>query len=167
MTRTGILRVFAHRPQQRLRIENVDAHGGADHGRVEPRALGIALLGFLLEPYHPAVRADLDHPVTASFLRGRLDGSDGDFRFVLPVPVQHFAVVHLVDVVAAEDQRFLRRLHFDALEVLKHGIRGALIPVLADPLHGRKNFNVLAHFRGKDIPAVANVPGQVQGFVLC
>ena len=167
VARTGILCVLANRPQQRLRVEDVNAHRGADHRGVEPRPPRVAVLRLLLEPHHAAVLANLHHPETARFLRRGLDGSDGDLRPVRPVPVQHFAVVHLVDVVAGEHQRLLQRFHLHALQVLEHGVGCTLVPVLSHALHGRNHFDVFAQFRGEDVPAVANVPREIQRFILC
>ena len=86
---------------------------------------------------------------------------------LLPVPVHHLVVVHLIDVIAGEDQRLLGRFGLDALEVLEDGVGGALVPVLVDPLHGRDHFDVFAQFGREDVPAVADVADQFQRFVLC
>ena len=83
------------------------------------------------------------------------------------MPVEHLAVVHLVDVVAGEDQGMLGRFGLDALDVLEDGVGGALVPVLVHPLHGRNDFDVLAQFGREDVPAVADVADQFQGLVLC
>ena len=61
----------------------------------------------------------------------------------------------------------LGRFGLDALEILIDGVGGALVPVLADALHGRDDFDVLAKFGREDVPAVADVADQVQRFVLC
>jgi len=41
---------------------------------------------------------------------------------VLLVPVQHLVVIHLVDVVSAENQSQLGRFGFDALEILENRV---------------------------------------------
>ena len=83
------------------------------------------------------------------------------------MPVEHLAVVHLVDVVAGEDQDVLGRFGLDALEILEDGVGGALVPVLVDALHGRNDFDVFAQLGREDVPAVADVADQFQRFVLC
>src|SRR5581483_2297566 len=94
------------------------------------------------------------------------DGGDGDIGVILPVPVHHLAVIHFVNVVARENQRVFGVLDFDALEVLKDGVGRALVPVLMDPLHRGDYFDEFTEFGRKDVPSIANVPGQFQGFVL-
>ena len=66
------------------------------------------------------------------------------------VPVQHLVVVHLVDVVAREDQGLFRRFGLDALKILKYRVRRPLVPVLVHALHGRQHFDVFAQLRRKE-----------------
>ena len=167
MAGVGVLRVFVQRLQQHIGIEDVDPHGGADHGGIEARALGVAVLRLLLEAHDAVVLVDLGHAEARGFLRRHLDGGDGDVGLVRAVPVQHLAVVHLVDVVAGEDQGLLGRFRFDALEILEDRVGRALVPVLVHALHGREHFDVFAQFGREDVPAVAHVADQVQRFVLC
>jgi hypothetical protein len=86
---------------------------------------------------------------------------------VMPKRPASSGATWIVDVVAGDDQRKLGAFGFNALEVLEDRVGGSLVPVLADPLHGRQHFDVLAELGGKDVPAVAQVPDQVQRFVLC
>ena len=83
------------------------------------------------------------------------------------VPVQHLAIIHLVDVIAGQDEGKVGSLGFDALEILEHGVGRPLVPVLMHPLHGRNHLDVLAQLGGEDSPAVADVADQFEGFILC
>ena len=65
---------------------------------------------------------------------------------------EHELVVHLVDVVAGEDDDVLGLLAADGVDVLVDGVGGALVPVLADALHGGKDLDELAEFVGDDRP---------------
>ena len=47
--------------------------------------------------------ADFRDAESASLVRRYLDGGDGDIGVLLPVLVQHLAVVHLVNMVAGEN----------------------------------------------------------------
>ena len=53
----------------------------------------------------------------------------GDVRAAIPVQLDERAVVHLVDVVAGEDEHELRVPVVDEVEVLEHGVRGPVVPV--------------------------------------
>ena len=79
---------------------------------------------------------------------------------------QHQPVVHLVDVVAGEDQHVLGLLGADGVDVLVDGVGGAQVPVLAHPLHGRQDLDELAQVAGHDVPALADVAVQRQRLVL-
>ena len=81
--------------------------------------------------------------------------------------VQHVAVVHLVDVIAGQDQDGFGRFGLDALEILENRVGGALVPVRMHAFHGGNHLDILAQFRGQNVPAVADVAGQFQGFILC
>ena len=59
-----------------------------------------------------------------------------------------------------------RLLRTDGINVLVHRIGSALIPALADALHGRQNFNKLSHLARHDRPPFAYVAVQRQGLVL-
>ena len=80
--------------------------------------------------------------------------------------VEHQPVVHLVDVIAREDQHVLGLLGADRVNVLVDGVGGAQVPVLAHPLHGRQDLDELAQVAGHDVPALADVAVQRQRLVL-
>ena len=81
--------------------------------------------------------------------------------------LEHAAVVHLVDVVAGEDEDVLGLLGADGVDVLVDGVGGALVPGLGDALHGRKNLDELAEFVGDDrAPALADVAIERERLVL-
>ena len=80
--------------------------------------------------------------------------------------LHHLAVIHFVDVIAGEDEDVLGLLGADGINVLVNGVGCALIPLVADPLHGGKDFDELSDFAAEDVPALADVTVQRQGFVL-
>jgi hypothetical protein len=83
------------------------------------------------------------------------------------VVLQHAAVVHLVDVVAGEDDHVLGLLAADRVDVLVDRVGGAHIPVGAGALHGRQQLEELAQFlRHNARPPFADVPVQRQRLVL-
>jgi hypothetical protein len=82
------------------------------------------------------------------------------------VKAQHFRVVHLVYVVARQNDDVLWALLHDRVHVLVHGISGALIPVLADAFLRRKNLDELSELLRHDAPAHADVAIQRERLVL-
>ena len=54
----------------------------------------------------------------------------------------------------------------DGINILIHGIGRTLIPLIADPFHGRKDFDELSHFAAQNVPAFADMAVQRQRLVL-
>jgi hypothetical protein len=73
------------------------------------------------------------------------------------VLLHHLAVIHFVDVIAGEDENELGLLGADGINVLINGVGGSLIPLIADPLHGREDFDELFYLAAEDVPAFADV----------
>ena len=83
------------------------------------------------------------------------------------VLLQHEGVVHLVDVVAGEDDDVLGLFGADGVDVLVDGVGGALVPGLGDALHGREDLDELAELVGDDgAPALADVAVERERLVL-
>ncbi len=81
--------------------------------------------------------------------------------------LQHQPIIHFVDMVAGKDEHVLRLLGADRVNVLVNRIGRSHVPVGADPLHGRQNFNELAQFLGHDAgPAFAYVAIERERLVL-
>jgi hypothetical protein len=80
--------------------------------------------------------------------------------------LHHLAVIHFVDVIAGEDEDVFGLLGADGINVLINGVGGALIPLVADPLHGGKHFDELSDLATEDVPALADVAVQRERFVL-
>ena len=55
-------------------------------------------------------------------------GGDGAVCALFDVGAQHLAVIHLIDMVAREDQHVIRIVHLDEVQVLIDGVRGAFVP---------------------------------------
>ncbi len=76
-------------------------------------------------------------------------------------------VVHLVDVVAGEDEDVAGLFGADGVDVLVDGVGGALVPGLGDALHGWEDLDELAEFVGDDgAPAFADVAVEGERLVL-
>ena len=64
------------------------------------------------------------------FFNGHGHDGDGQISVLALVEVQHGAVVHLIDVVAGEDQGGVGIVFGEEVEILQNGVGGAGIPVV-------------------------------------
>jgi hypothetical protein len=79
----------------------------------------------------------------------------------------HGAVVHLVDVVAGQDEHVFRIVVADDVQVLEHGIGGAGVPGgLGHALLRRPQLHELAELAAQEAPALLDVQDQRVGLVL-
>ncbi len=124
-------------------------------------------LGFSSKPVTSPLRATSTTPKAGDLVRGDGEGGEGDVGAGVAVLLQHEGVVHLVDVVAGEDDDVLGLLGADGVDVLVDGVGGALVPGLGDALHGREDLDELAEFVGDDgAPALADVAVERERLVL-
>jgi hypothetical protein len=82
--------------------------------------------------------------------------------------LKHEFVIHLVDVVAREnDDVFRRPVALDDVDVLEHGIGGAGVPLrLAHALAGGQDVEALIPLGAEEIPAALHVADQAVRLVL-
>ncbi len=81
--------------------------------------------------------------------------------------LHHEGVVHLVDVVAGEDEDVFGLLGANGVDVLVDGVCGALIPGLGDALHGGQDLDEFAELVGDDgAPALADMAVEGERLVL-
>ena len=116
------------------------------------------------------MRASISTPMTpkpSGILQGDLDAAHRQIGALLDVIGKHRAVVHLVDVVAGQDQHMGGVVHADDVEVLEHRVRGAHIPgQFIDALLGGQQFDEFAHRHPGVAPAELYVADQGMGLVL-
>ena len=92
---------------------------------------------------------------------------DGDVGAGVDVLDQHPLVVHLVDVIAGEDDDVFGRVAVDDVDVLEHRVGGARVPlVLGDALARRQDVEALVAHRLQEVPAALQVPDQAVRLVL-
>ena len=124
-------------------------------------------LGFSTKPMTSPLRATSTTPKAETS-----SGAMGRVARVTSAPEssccsQHAGVVHLVDVVAGEDEDVLGLFGADGVDVLVDGVGGALVPGLGDALHGREDLDELAELVGDDrAPALADVAVERERLVL-
>ncbi len=125
------------------------------------------MLGLLDERHDAVGRVDVHDAETRRFGRGHLEAGDGDIRARVDVLHEHALVVHLVDVVAGENDDVLGRVVVDDVDVLEHGIGGAGVPlVLGHALAGGQDVEALVAHRLQEVPAALQVADQAVRLVL-
>ena len=99
-----------------------DVHAHADEVRARFRRL-------LHERGHPALAADVEDAEPVRVLDRDPTHGAGHGRPLLAMHGDERPVIHLVDVVAGQDEDELRRAVLDEVEVLEHGVRRSAVPV--------------------------------------
>ncbi len=98
---------------------------------------------------------------------GHLDAGDRDVGAGVHVLDEHALVVHLVDVVARENDEVLGRVAVDDVDVLEHRVGGARVPlVLGDALARGQDVEALVAHRLQEVPAALQVADQAVRLVL-
>ena len=120
----------------------------------------------LLELDDALVGIDAHHAKLHRLLSRHLDAVHRERGATARVLVEHYRVVHLVDMVAAEDQHDLGPRLAQQVQVLVDGIGGAGVPVLAVLLLRRRDLDILAQAGGQKVPAALDVADQALRLVL-
>src|SRR5580658_8391837 len=160
----GVFRVGDQDGNEQLRIEKIDAHGGVHFVGMDARTLGVG--GFFLEADDAPVLVGFEHAETSGGFLGRdFEGGDGDVCAGFDMLLEHFLIIHFVDVIAGEDEDEVGLFRADGIDVLVNGVGGALIPVLRDAHLRSEDFDeiAVAHQQG---PAAADVAIEAESFVL-
>ena len=152
---------------EELGIEHVVAH--RREANVRLAGYGIRMLGFFGELYDAAGLVDgHDAELAGRFLQRHLETADGHVRVLFRVRGEECAVVHLVDVIAREDQHEPRVVRTEDVEILVNGVGRAAVPFAAYPLRRRQDLHefALPCTRLEPGPALHQVPDQRMCLVL-
>ena len=149
----GLEELFQHAP-----LEDVDAHGGVGRLRV---------LRLFFKFVDRAVFARVHDAEAAGLLERHIAHGDCAVGAFLVVEGEHRRVVHLVDMVAGEDQHVVRLIAIDEANVLIDGVGRALVPFGVFTL-GVGRQDLYAAVRAVQAPrlAVADVLVQLQRLIL-
>ena len=91
----------------------------------------------------------------------------GDVGIGVDVLAKHQLVVHLVDVVASEDDHVFGPVGLDDVDVLVDGIGSALIPLrFRNALAGGQDVEAFVSFGAQEVPATLQVADQRMRLVL-
>ena len=108
------------------------------------------------------------HDAEAGRLHARhLEAADGDVGTGVDMLAQHQFVVHLVDVVAGQDDHVFGIVVLDDVDVLVDGVGRTLIPLrLGDALAGRQDVEALVALGPQEVPAALQMADQRMRLVL-
>ena len=162
---SGLRGIFLERPHQHVGAEDVNPHRAERDVRRSRhrRRLG----GLLLKTDRRGRSSSMDDDAEPRCVRERhLEAGERGVGVPLDVKAQHLRVVHLVHVIARQHDDVARRFLRDGIQVLEDRVRGAEIPVLADPFLRRQDLDELAELLRHDVPAHADVAVERQRLVL-
>ncbi len=145
-------------------IENVHAHAG--QGAVRAARDRRRILGLFDEGHHALLVVDVHDAEFARLLPRHIDAGDAEIGLPLDVLGQHACVVHLVDVIAGQDQHVLGPVAPDQVEILQYRVGGTTIPVFADLLLGRQDVDEFVKAAVEKAPAALQVLDQALCLVL-
>ncbi len=149
-----------------LGVKYIDPHGDHYLACIARHGEG-GLFGFFLKPYHVHTLIGFDH----AELVGRFDRHGhrpySHIGLSAHMELNHLHIIHLVNVIAREDQGIAGHVLLEGIDVLEDCIGRALIPAIPDALLCRDVIDELSHGIGKERePALLDVAVQGVGFVL-
>ena len=145
--------------------ETVDPHRCQAHSGLAGKLRWLRRL--LAELEDPRGGIDSHRPKLSRRADRHGERRDGDIRTGVVVGGHKRAIVHLVDMVAGEDDDESRRGHLEGVDVLENRIGGAEIPTLVDALLRRENVEELAEVTTEiAVPTEHEVPIEAHGLVL-
>ena len=101
-------------------IEDIDAHIRQVAGRG----------GRLLDEVGDAIIfVGIDDAKAAGFVKGDADGADSGVSAFIAVVMHQHVIIHLVDVIAGQDQNIVGPALAHKVDILGHGIGGAGVPI--------------------------------------
>ena len=142
-------------------IEDIDAHTGQGAPGVARAGGGVFRKG-----RHSIFVVDGHDVKSLGLFEGYIHARHSHIGLILHVFSQHLAVVHLVDMVAGEDQHIARSVGVEDVNILEYGIGGTLIPTGIHALLCREEFDKFAEFAAQKSPTELDVTDEAVGLVL-
>lgn len=159
-------RVFAQELDQKLRLEDIDSHAG-QRARFIARHMR-RVRGLFDELSDPVGVVDRHHAEGRCIRKRDLDTAHRHVGAGFDMLLQQKGVVLLIDVISGEDENVFRRIALDDVDILRHRVGGAQIPVpFIDPLRRGQNIKRLVALGAEEAPAALQVADQAVCLVLC
>ncbi len=123
--------------------------------------------GFSTKSMIRSCLVDMHDAEADSFHARHFQAADRHIRTGIDVLLQHPFVVHLVDMVAGQDDHVLDAVILDDVDILVNRVGCAFVPLrLRDALAGRKDVEALVPLRAEEVPAALHVADQRVRLVL-
>src|SRR5262245_27737571 len=142
--------VFAQLFEQKAGGKDVNAHRAEAVVRIARDRFGAR--DFFFKADDPLIGVHLHDAELAGRNGIGPESTDGDIGADVDVVLHHRLVVHLVDVVAGEDDDVFRPLLFEDVNVLIDGVSGTLIPGFVDSLLRWDDIDEFAQFAIEIVP---------------
>ncbi len=162
--RSGLLGVARQPFEQKRRVENVDAH--RRQTVIRSVRHGLRMRRLLMKIGDPPILADLHDPEARSIIERHGNAADRHVGPRCRVLIEQVAIVHLVDVVAAQNQNMIGVGSPNRFQILIHGIGGSSIPMLADSLLRRQHVDEFTPLAREAAPSLMQMPVQAHRLVL-
>ncbi len=156
--------VLFERPDQHVNFEDVHAH--RSKRKIRRAGNWRRVVRLLLKTGNAIGVVDGDNAESWAVGDRNLDGGNRQRRLTLEVEPEHLRVVHLVDVIARQDDHVTGAFPDDRVEILIDRVGRPEIPVFAHALLRRQNLDELAQLFRHDVPAHPDVTVQRQRLVL-
>ena len=150
---------------EELGVEHINAHTGQRFVRLTGYRRG--LRRFFGKAGDLPGRVDAHHAEGGGFRQRNFQTSHRHIRPFFDMLGQQFAVIHPVDVIAAQNHDVLGIVTLHDVDVLKNGIGGALIPgFIGGALLRREQFDEFLETPVEKTPAMLDMADQALCFVL-
>ena len=124
--------------------------------------------GFFQEFDDATTFVNRHHAEAARRFAGYFQAGNRHIGGLVAMLLQHQLVVHLVDMVARQDDHIFGVVALNDIDVLEYRVGGAFVPLrFGYALRRRKYVETFVTFRPQKVPALLQVADQRMGLVLC
>ncbi|OIQ64849.1 hypothetical protein GALL_535990 [mine drainage metagenome] len=160
-----VLGVLDQQIAQEGPIEHIDPHRGKRMRRIAGHRGRIG--GLFQKGCDASGLVNVHHTEGGRLHPGHGQTADRDVGAGLDVLAQHDLVVHLIDVVAGQNDDVFHAVTIDDVDVLRHRVSGPEIPfAFRDALARGQNIKVFVAFGAEETPAALHVADQGMRLVL-